>query len=105
MSRFEQLQEMLRREPDDVFLRYALAMELRSLDRLDESIVAFRALMDETHHVPAFFMGAQALAEAGRIPEAREVLREGIDQARRQGDQHAAAEMSEFLMSLGALGE
>jgi hypothetical protein len=32
-------------------------------------------------------------------------LRDGIDQARGQGDAHAAAEMSEFLAALGQMGE
>jgi hypothetical protein len=50
-------------------------------------------------------MAAQQLAELDRLSEARSLLREGIDQARSQGDHHAAAEMSEFLSDLGALGE
>jgi homoaconitase/3-isopropylmalate dehydratase large subunit len=36
-----------------------------------------------------------------RIDEARATLREGIEEARRQGKAHAAGEMSELLMSLG----
>ena len=34
-------------------------------------------------------------------PVARRILREGIDEARRQGKAHAAGEMAELLMSLG----
>jgi hypothetical protein len=50
-------------------------------------------------------MAAQQLADLGRIDEARTYLRDGIEEARRQGDNHAAAEMSEMLSSLGELGE
>ena len=32
-------------------------------------------------------------------------VREGIEEARRQGKAHAAGEMSELLMSLGVIGE
>jgi hypothetical protein len=39
-----------------------------------------------------------------RIDEARTALRDGIEQARRQGNAHAAGEMSELLASLGAGG-
>ena len=42
--------------------------------------------------------------EGYRIDEARSALRDGIEQARRQGNAHAAGEMSEFLASLGDLG-
>ncbi len=50
-------------------------------------------------------MAAQQLVDLGRIEEARTYLRDGIDEARRQGNSHAAAEMSELLSSLGELGE
>ncbi len=39
-----------------------------------------------------------------RIEDARTLLRDGIEQARTQGDSHAAGEMSEFLQSLGRHG-
>jgi hypothetical protein len=39
-----------------------------------------------------------------RNDEAREALRRGIDEARRQGNTHAAGEMSELLASLGREG-
>jgi hypothetical protein len=60
---------------------------------------------DATPYVPAFFMAAQQLVDLDRIDEARSYLRDGIDEARRQGDGHAAAEMSGLLSSLGELGE
>jgi hypothetical protein len=46
-------------------------------------------------------MAGQQLARLGRTEDARGVLREGIEEARKQGDTHAAGEMSEFLASLG----
>ena len=60
---------------------------------------------DQPPCVPAFFMAAQQLADLDRIEEARRYLRDGIEQARSQGDSHAAAEMSELLASLGEMGE
>ena len=50
-------------------------------------------------------MAAQQLARLDRVAEARAALRDGIEQARAAGNAHAAGEMSEFLASLGALGE
>jgi hypothetical protein len=60
---------------------------------------------DEPPYVPAFFMAAQQLVSQDRVAEARTALRAGIDQARHQGDAHAAGEMSELLAQLGARGE
>ncbi|MEM6779320.1 MAG: tetratricopeptide repeat protein [Planctomycetota bacterium] len=106
MSRREQIEAMLADEPADTFLRYSLAMELRREGDIDAALGRFDELTQgEPAYVPAFFMAAQTLAENGQIDAARRQLRDGIDEARRQGDSHAAAEMSEMLASLGTLGE
>ncbi|MEM1226890.1 MAG: tetratricopeptide repeat protein [Planctomycetota bacterium] len=106
MSRREQIEAMLADEPEDTFLRYSLAMELRREGDIDAALGRFDELTQgEPAYVPAFFMAAQTLAENGQIDAARRQLRDGIDEARRQGDSHAAAEMSEMLASLGTLGE
>src|SRR5262245_59553406 len=97
---------MLAEEPGDPFLRYSLAMELDKDQRHDESLDLLRALaLDAQPYVPAFFMAGQQLVRLQRIAEARAILRDGIEQARGQGNAHAAGEMSEFLASLGSLGE
>lgn len=106
MSRLEQIRQMLNAEPGDTFLRYALAMELRSQEQFAECLATFAELRQtQPPHVPSFFMSAQVLAELDRIDESRAILRDGIEIARRVGDHHAAGEMSEFLGSLGQFGE
>jgi len=102
----EKIEALLAETPDDTFLQYSLAMELAKEGDLDGALARFDALKKQSPpYVPAFFMSAQRLVELGRIDDARTNLREGIDHARDQGDQHAAAEMSELLATLGALGE
>jgi predicted Zn-dependent protease len=105
-SRREKIEAMLKEEPADQFLRYGLAVEYDNEGRHDESLELFRGLMaDQPPHVPAFFRAAQLLVNLDRIAEARATVREGIEHARQQGNAHAAAEMSELLAGLGALGE
>jgi len=102
-TRRQKIETMLEDDPDDVFLRYSLAMELRKEGEHEASLARLEALAnDPTPYVPAFFMTAQQLANLDRIEEARSWLRNGIEQARHQGDSHAASEMGEFLTSLGA---
>ena len=94
---------MLVDDPTDTFLRYSLAMELDKEGEHDASLEKFRELFtDQPPYIPAFFMAAQQLARLERTDEARSYLRDGIEQARTQGDSHAAGEMSEFLASLGS---
>ncbi len=105
-TRREKIEAMLKEEPNDVFLRYGLAVEYDNEERYDDSLALFTSLTkDTTPHVPSFFRAAQLLARLDRVNEARALLRDGIEAARQQSNAHAAAEMSEFLASLGSLGE
>ena len=105
-SRREKIEALLAEEPSDAFLRYSLAMELDKEANHEASLNLLAGLQtDPQPYVPSFFMAAQQLARLGRPEEARSALRTGIEEARRQGDAHAAAEMSEFLMGLGRQGD
>ncbi len=105
MSRREKIEAMLAEDPNDTFLRYALAMEYKSEGSPDVAAQKMTELTkDVPPHVPAFFMAGQYLAELGEVEQARTILRDGIEEARKQNDHHAAAEMSEFLQMLGDMG-
>jgi hypothetical protein len=105
MTRREKLEALLHDEPSDVFLRYGLALELDKEGDHEASLARLRELQSsEPPYVPAFFMAAQQLVRLARIDDARSALCDGIEQARRQGNAHAAGEMSELLASLGDLG-
>jgi tetratricopeptide (TPR) repeat protein len=102
-SRREKIEAMLADEPGDVFLRYSLAMELDKEGNHDRSLDLLTELIEhDPPYIAAYFMAGQQLARITRIEKARDVLRVGIEEARRQDDQHAAGEMSEFLASLGS---
>ncbi|MGH7140361.1 MAG: tetratricopeptide repeat protein [Pirellulales bacterium] len=101
-TRRERIEAMLADDPRDTFLRYSLSMELDKEGAHERSLELLRGLMGESPgYVPAFFMSAQQLARLGRDDDARAALRDGIEQARQQGDAHAAGEMSELLATLG----
>lgn len=100
--RREKIEAMLAEDPQDIFLRYSLALEFAKEGRYDESISGLRELAHEDPpYVPAFFMAAQQFVQHQEIEAARSMLRDGIAAARAQNDAHAAGEMSEFLASLG----
>jgi Flp pilus assembly protein TadD len=98
-----QIEAMLADDPDDAFLRYGLAMEHASAGDDDACVAVLRDLLTRTAadpYVPAFLQCGQALARLDRTPEACEVLKRGIDAARRSGDTHALGEMQGLLSSL-----
>ena len=101
MSRRETIEAMLAEDPQDVFLRYSLAMEMRSEGDRESSLRLLAALtQEEPPHVASFFMAAQQLVELEQVDEARSYLNRGIQQAQAQGDAHAAAEMNDLLLTL-----
>ena len=105
-SRREKIEALLKDDPDDVFLRYSLALELDATDDWQAGLDMLEELArGASPYVPAFHMAARNLLKRDRVADARRALREGIEAARAQGETHAAAEMSELLMSLGAAGE
>lgn len=102
MDRLKQLEEMLAQESDDAFTRYALALELRKLGRINESLDQFEQVIGQhPDYVPAYFMIGQLLADEGRTEDAKQRLREGIAMAQRAGDAHAQGEMQDYLDDLG----
>jgi len=101
VPRREQLQALLRDEPDDVFLNYALAKSFVEEGRVDDALAQFRRTLElDPDHVASYFQMAQVLAAEGNTDEARSVVSRGIDVARKVGDAHAEMEMTGFLDSL-----
>lgn len=97
-TRKEQIQEMLAADPNDSFLRYALAMEHLGAGELEEAIRCWQDLLArDPNYVPAYLQAGQALVQLGRREEGRELWQRGVAAARQQGDQHAAEEMQRFL--------
>jgi predicted Zn-dependent protease len=100
-NRLEQIEEMLRDEPNDPELRYMLAMEHASGGNDAEAARCFEDLMARCpDYPPGFHQGARALLRLGRIAAARTALERGIPLALGQNNQHAAGEMQELLQSL-----
>jgi len=94
----ERLEEFLKANPRDSFVRYGLAMELSKLGRLQEAAHTFRSLIEEDpEYVPAYLQAGMVLARTGQKDEAREIFRRGIEAARRKGDSHAYSELEGAL--------
>ena len=105
-SRRQRIEAMLAEEPNDLFLRYSLALLMDGDGEWEACLEILEDLARGTPpYVPAFQMSGQILVAHDQIDAARRALREGIEHARGQGLDHAAAEMAELLTTLGAAGE
>jgi Flp pilus assembly protein TadD len=101
-NRLEILQQMVERNPSDSFARYGLATELRNSGDLEAAVREFRALVAlNPDYSAAYYHGAQTLERLGRIEEARELYRLGIEATTRTGDLHTRGEIQMALDLLG----
>lgn len=102
MDRMAMLSEILAANPEDSFARYGLALEYSKAGQIDQALAEFKTLIEKNpDYTPAYFMAAQALANADRNAEAKRMLVDGISSARRTGNTHAQSEMTAMLEELG----
>jgi Tfp pilus assembly protein PilF len=101
-SRRQQIEELLKDDPTDAFLRYGLAMEYLSAGDEAGALARFRECLEITpDYVPAYMQTGQLLARLGEEDEARAIFQEGIRRAQAQKDAHSAQEMTGMLAALG----
>jgi len=100
-KRLAYLEKITSEGSKDPFAWYGLALEYKTLGRVDDAVRTFQALRDSTpDYVPMYLMCGQMLADAGRA-EAREWLEAGIAAAKAKRDSHALGELEAALDSLG----
>lgn len=100
-SRAAALKEILATNPDDAFARYGLAMEYSGSGDTEAALAEFhRLLASHPDYTNAYLMAAQTLSRADRNDEARTMLTQGIESARRARNQHAQSEMEGMLDEL-----
>jgi tetratricopeptide (TPR) repeat protein len=101
MPKIEQLLPMLAAEPNDPFLRYAVAMEYAKLSRFEESLAEFAELQRRSpDYVPGYFMGGRTAEQNGDLELAKSLYRQGIEVAKKVGDTHAAGEIASALFAI-----
>lgn len=96
------LEESLRDDPSDTFLRYGLALQCLRDGDVEEGRDRLKALIADhpEDEVAAYQQLGQSYAESEEFEAAAQILRTGVAKARARGDDHAAAEMEGLLDSL-----
>jgi predicted Zn-dependent protease len=101
--RMDQIEALLAEDPKDAFLWYGLGMEHAGQGDDAAAVEVFRkliALNPDAPYVPAFLQAGQALTRLGRDQDAVVIFKDGIEAARKAGDDHALSEMQGFLATI-----
>lgn len=100
-NRLESLLNLHKKEPEDSFLMYGIALEYMSQHNFEEAEKYFKNLLSlDANYVPAYMQYAQLKEKQNEIESAKELYKKGIGIAKENGDKHAAKEMEEFLDEL-----
>ena len=98
-SRIEQLQQLLVQDPGSSFARYGLALAYVQEGDLEKSIAEFTTLLErDPNYAAGYYHGGQTFEKLGRLDEARDYYRRGLDVVR---DPHARGELQAALDILG----
>ena len=100
-SRKEQILTMLVSEPNDVFLNYALAMELLAIDTFNEAEEQFKKVLTiNSTYLPCFYQLGQVSEKLGNNDTAITYYKQGIDLAKLQNNNKALGELNEAIWML-----
>jgi len=101
MAVVDNLEALLAKGTDNALLRFGLANEYLKLGQFEQAIGHLRkALAHDPKYSAAWKRLGKALADTGRMDEARAAYESGIKAAEEKGDVQAAKEMRVFLKRL-----
>lgn len=101
IERLKQLEKFLKNEPNDPFLKYAIAMEWINED-IGKAKRYFEVLLKEhEEYVGTYYHAAKLFAELGESERAEHIFKKGLIIAEKAGNHHALRELksayNEFL--------
>jgi tetratricopeptide (TPR) repeat protein len=100
-TRITRLYEFLEEDPDDPFVRFALAAEYRKIGEDEQALQWLEQLIvDRPDYVGTYYHLGKLYQELGRFTEAREIFDRGIETASSIHDFHTISELRSARMEL-----
>lgn len=97
-QRIQSLAEMLKLEPNDLFLNYSLGIELVAINKLTEAETQYKKVLDFNKDYLAVYYQLGKLYEAkDSINEALAIYRLGLEKAKSQKNNKAINEINEAI--------
>ncbi len=101
LPRKELIFDMLLKEPNDVFLNYALAMEHLSANEFKEAETQFKKVLSiNPEYLPCFYQLGQVNEKLGNNEIALQYYKQGVDFAKSQNNTKALGELNEAIWML-----
>jgi Tfp pilus assembly protein PilF len=101
-ARLKSLLDQLEKEPDDLFLNYALGLEYQN--EQDTAQIAekqfLKVLSADENYIAAYYQLGKMYESQQRIETALQYFKKGLEKARRQQNNKAAGEFEEAIFML-----
>jgi tetratricopeptide (TPR) repeat protein len=100
--RLSSLLEMLEKEPQDVFLNYALGLEYLAIPtRTSDTERQFKLVLElDPNYIPAYYQLGQLFTSLQRTSEALDYYKIGLEKAKEQKNNKAINEIGEAIFML-----
>lgn len=99
MNRLDILKQMEAKQPDDAFVKYAIATEYISQGNDAEALPYFTLLVYRfPDYLPTYLHLGMLYERLEKLSEATEAYKQGIEVAKKAGDKKALGELNEALM-------
>jgi tetratricopeptide (TPR) repeat protein len=93
-TRLQKLLEFYANEPNDAFLKYALATEYIAINDFPSALIYFEDLiMNHREYVGTYYHLGRLYEKLDRKDEAIKTYQQGMQMARAAGDNHAYSEL------------
>jgi tetratricopeptide (TPR) repeat protein len=105
-SRIEQLQEFLKEDSNDSFLKYALALEYVRVEEYDTARDYFLKLIkDDENYVASYYQLGKLYESLNEVEKAIEIYKNGIEIAKKIKDAKTLLEIQEAYNMLIGIDE
>lgn len=100
-ERLQKLKEMEAQKPNDVFLKYAIALEYVSVGKDEEAkLILEGLLMLSPDYIATCYQLGKLYERLGENEKAIAVYQKGVELARKNGDKKNLGELNEAIMML-----
>jgi tetratricopeptide (TPR) repeat protein len=99
-TRLQKLLEFYKSEPNDPFLKYALATEYIAINDFDTALIYFEDLiLNHKDYVGTYYHLGKLYEKLNRKDDAIRIYQQGMGAARAAGDNHAYSELQSVYNS------
>lgn len=100
-ARLDQLLSMLADQPNDSFLRFAIAKEFEKLGQEDSAFQYYQKILEtDPDYIGLYYHLGKWYEKQGRYEEALAIYQGGMEVAKHKNDQHALGELAAARLNL-----